>query len=138
MATVVPDIGPLVSLVGSVGFSMLGLIVPVIMETVWYWHPNDDDGDGEEQDCRIDDIIVAENSDRTTNGGGGTAITASGVKKMPSKMINRRFVRRTVRHIKNIIVIAIALCAMVGGAFFNIRDILTQKSGDDTPPSSDV
>ncbi|XP_050425986.1 proton-coupled amino acid transporter-like protein CG1139 [Adelges cooleyi] len=44
MATVIPDIGPLVSLVGSIGFSVLGLTVPVCMETVWLYYEGEDQG----------------------------------------------------------------------------------------------
>ena len=37
VTTVVPDVGPMISLVGSVGFSVLGLQENAVLETAWYW-----------------------------------------------------------------------------------------------------
>lgn len=107
-----PDIGPLVSLVGSVGFSLLGLIIPVAMETVWFWY--DEDGDGQEQDCY----------DGTT------------AKTNHASWARGNMCRRIVRHVKNAILLLFATLALVGGAFYNIRDIMARASGDDTPPAA--
>ncbi|KAF0767583.1 proton-coupled amino acid transporter-like protein CG1139 [Aphis craccivora] len=110
VAVIVPDIGPLVSLVGSVGFSLLGLIIPVAMETVWFWY--DEDGDGQEQDC----------CDGTTP------------KTNHESWVRGNMCRRIVRHVKNAILLLFATLALVGGAFYNIRDIIARASGDGTPP----
>uniref|UniRef100_A0A2H8TWL3 Proton-coupled amino acid transporter 1 n=2 Tax=Melanaphis sacchari TaxID=742174 RepID=A0A2H8TWL3_9HEMI len=109
VAMAIPDIGPLVSLVGSIGFSLLGLIVPVIMETVWYWYDEDNDDLG--QNCYD-----------------GTATTANGAKSMLSARGN--ICRRIVRHVKNMILLVFATVALVGGAFYNIRDIVNKASED--------
>lgn len=120
MATAIPDIGPLVSLVGSVGFSVLGLIVPVIMETVWYWYPIEDDDGGEEQNRWNGDLTTAENNNGAKTNGFGSAQKAS----------NRRFIRRAIRHVKNIALFILAMSALIGGAYFNVRDILLRASGE--------
>ncbi|XP_060845019.1 proton-coupled amino acid transporter-like protein CG1139 [Rhopalosiphum padi] len=106
VAVAVPDIGPLVSLVGSVGFSLLGLVVPVAMETVWYWSDEDDDCDG------------------------GTATTAARCEP-PAR---GNLCRRIMRHVKNLVLLVFASLALVGGAFYNIRDIVARASGDLTAP----
>ncbi|CAH1732869.1 proton-coupled amino acid transporter-like protein CG1139 [Aphis gossypii] len=110
VAVIVPDIGPLVSLVGSVGFSLLGLIIPVAMETVWFWY--DEDGDGQEQDS----------CDGTTP------------KTNHESWVRGNMWRRIVRHVKNAILLLFATLALVGGAFYNIRDIVARATGDGTPP----
>jgi len=106
---IVPDIGPLVSLVGSVGFSLLGLIIPVAMETVWFWY--DEDGDGQEQDS-CDGTTLKTNHESWARG---------------------NMWRRIVRHMKNAILLLFATLALVGGAFYNIRDIIAKATGDGTP-----
>lgn len=37
IAIAIPMIGPLVGLVGALGFSLLGIIVPVVIESITYW-----------------------------------------------------------------------------------------------------
>jgi proton-coupled amino acid transporter len=37
VAIAVPDLGPIISLVGALCFSTLGLFVPAVIETVTYW-----------------------------------------------------------------------------------------------------
>lgn len=134
MATAVPDIGPLVSLIGSVGFSSLGLMMPVVMETVWYWYPKDDDGDGGGKPCRD-----AENR--------GTIFAVNGVqdnvsqqqnaeKRMPPTGIattvsRRRLVRRAIRHVKNALLFVLAVFALIGGAYYNVRDIAALQAAND-------
>ncbi|VVC38476.1 Amino acid transporter, transmembrane domain [Cinara cedri] len=108
IATAVPDIGPLISLVGSVGLSILGLILPVLMETVWYWSP-DHGYDDEEKQGRSE----------TLDDGSAT-----------SAVRRRRFIRSSVRHVKNVCLFAMAVFALVGGAFYNVRDIANAFSGD--------
>lgn len=140
MATAVPDIGPLVSLVGSIGFSVLGLIVPVVMETVWYYYPKDNDDD--DDDDRDDDLPGSRwGGTAAVNGSGGvTAVSATvesiavpvtvatDKKKKPTKYCYT--FRRIVRHIKNVVILLLAICALVGGAFYNIRDIINQALSD--------
>lgn len=143
MATAVPDIGPLVSLVGSVGFSVLGLVVPVAMETVWYYYPKDDGDD----DDRDDDGDGDHNQPRNGRSNGSTAMNtvsatvectvaaaaaAADEKRRPADQC--RSFRRIVRHVKNVVILILALSALVGGAFYNIRDIVNQALRD----SSDV
>jgi proton-coupled amino acid transporter len=40
VAIAVPNLGPIISLVGAVCFSTLGLFCPAIIETVTYWENN--------------------------------------------------------------------------------------------------
>lgn len=118
IATAIPDIGPLVSLVGSIGFSVLGLLVPIIMETVWYWYPKEDGGDDDDDD---------EDND---NG----QVRANGTKKqrtIGTTKSNKRWrrVRRIVRQVKNAFVLMFALFTLIGGTFFNVRDIVDRAFG---------
>jgi proton-coupled amino acid transporter len=145
VAVAVPDIGPLVSLVGSVGFSLLGLIVPVFMETVWYW--SDEDDDGQDQDCWGESMVtdsartVPTSETTVTDAGvtetvdGGPTTTAAnpagGGERSPSSRGNG--CRRAIRYMKNLILFLLGLLALVGGAFYNIRDIVARASGDGSP-----
>jgi len=115
VATAVPDIGPLVSLVGSVGFSVLGLLMPVAMEIVWYWYPKEHGGD---DDDNHDDHV-----DRGQ---------ANGAKKPTATAVGHdrsRRVRRIVRHVKNAVLLTLALSTLIGGAFYNVRDIVDRAFG---------
>jgi len=118
VAMAVPNIGPLVSLIGSIGFSTLGLMIPVLMETVWYWYPKDDDGD-DGQACwdadRGEQATVAASREKKT-----TTTTAS----------YRRVFRRAIRHVKNVFLFVLAVFAMIGGAYYNVRDIVALAKGD--------
>jgi len=131
VAVAVPDIGPLVSLVGSVGFSLLGLVVPVFMETVWYWSEEDDDG--QEQDCWDGTTVTATGTTAAVDGGSATpaAAAAGGVERWSSSRGGG--FRRAIRHVKNLILLLLGLLALVGGAFYNIRDIVARASGDSSP-----
>lgn len=42
IATAVPNLSPVISLVGAIGFATLGVTIPAVLETVLYW----DDGLG--------------------------------------------------------------------------------------------
>lgn len=132
VAIAVPDIGPLISLVGSVGFSMLGLIIPVFMETVWNWYPMDDDDEHEQDDW--DSVLPSTN--------GVAAVTATVVpngvtvnnavdekKKNEKKISGRRVIGRSLRHIKNIVLFLLAMFALIGGAYYNILDIVARANG---------
>lgn len=134
MAVAIPDIGPLVSLVGSVGFSMLGLIVPVFMETVWYW--SDENDDGQEQDF-CDGTTVTGESGTTAAVDGGPATTAvvsaGGAERRALSRGN--CCHRFIRHVKNLILFLLGLLALVGGAFYNVRDIIARASGDSLSPN---
>lgn len=130
VAVAIPDIGPLVSLVGSVGFSMLGLIVPVCMETVWYW--SDENDDGQEQDF-WDGTTVTGASGTTAAVDGGPVTTAGGAERRSSSRGN--CYRRFIRHVKNLILLLLGLLALIGGAFYNVRDIIARASGDSLSPT---
>lgn len=139
IAAAIPDIGPLVSLVGSIGFSILGVIVPVLMETVWYWFPKHEDEDDEEQD-ECDSMAAA-----PANGACGElkgpvktaavslAITTAADETKKAK--RRRFFRCTVRHVKNIFLLALAIFALIGGTYYNVCDIISHfnSNGSDPP-----
>lgn len=134
VAVAVPDIGPLVSLVGSVGFSLLGLVIPVVMETVWYWSEEDDDS--QEQDC-WDGTTVTDTSTTAAVGGRPptpVAVAAGGAERRSSSRGGG--CRRVIRHVKNLILLLLGLLALVGGAFYNIRDIVARASGDGSPAPS--
>lgn len=116
MATALPDIGILVSLVGSIGFSVLGLIIPVIMETIWYWDPKDEAHDGYEI---VDEDFV-----------GIRVIVSPDVRR---KLDRRRRAWRIFRHIKNAALILLALCSLAGGTYYNMQALLGEKKNDGTP-----
>lgn len=40
VAALVPDLEPIIGLVGSICFSTLGLLIPSVVETVWKWESN--------------------------------------------------------------------------------------------------
>lgn len=138
VATAMPDIGPLVSLVGSVGFSILGVIVPVLMETVWYWYPDYGNEDEEKQDQKdiCGSVVVA------------STISPCGKLKVPvvmanttagdtKKMNRRRYFRTAVRNVKNVFLLILSVFALVGGAYYNIHDIVVKFiSNGDSPASS--
>lgn len=137
MATVVPDIGPLVSIVGGVGFSTLGLIVPVTMEIVWYWYPKDDGGDDDGDDDDGDDgddnhppgrrdggaVAVAwKNGDATA---AVAAVTVFAGENNGEKPVDRRRVAyRIARYVKSAAILLIAGLALIGGGYYNICEIL--------------
>ncbi|CAH1732871.1 proton-coupled amino acid transporter-like protein pathetic [Aphis gossypii] len=125
IATVVPDVGPMISLVGSVGFSVLGLIVPAVLETVWYWNPkSEDDFEENLQEMNSYDSAAVEDG----NGLASAAVLTVKVAKT-DKATRNLAIRRTLRHVKNSIYIILALFALTGGAFYNIREIITQAPG---------
>lgn len=127
VAIAVPDIGPLVSLVGSVGFSLLGLIVPVAMETVWYWSDEDEDEHDLEQHY-WNGTTAATAVDGPTP---STVNLTAGEKRQSSD--RGRICRRILRHVKNVFLILLASLALVGGAFYNIRDIVARATDNGTP-----
>lgn len=154
MATILPDIGPLVSLVGSIGFSLLGMVLPVIVETIWYWDPkNDNDKDDvvgkgdEDSGCSVDvlengsgggEIVImdsngsSDDSNGGADGNGSVKVTAT-VRECQwknSTVYRRRVIRRTLRHIKNVTLLIVGVFALIGGAFYNVRDIIKTYSGD--------
>lgn len=144
MATVVPDIGPLVSFVGCVGFSILGLIVPVIMEIVWYWYPKDDGGDDDDDENDHPEHWVGGTVPVTGKNDDSTAVvvmavaaaaditaattTATGENNGKKQINRRRVAYRIARYIKSAAVLAIAVLALFGGGYYNICDIVNQIS----------
>lgn len=128
VATVVPNVGPMISLVGSVGFSVLGLVVPVALETVWYWDPKSEDD--------FEDTVQEMNCDaETVEDGNGLASAAVLMSKAAKIDKARRKIanRRTLRHVKNAVYVMMALFALTGGAFYNLREMLTQAPSHDMP-----
>lgn len=125
IATVVPDVGPMISLVGSVGFSVLGLIVPVALETVWYWNPeSEDDFEEYQQEMNRCDSAAVE------DGNGLASAAALTVKVEKTDKATRNLaIRRILRHVKNSVYVILALFALTGGAFYNLREMLTQSPG---------
>lgn len=134
-----PDIGPLVSLVGSVGFSLLGLIIPCIMETVWYWYPKDDEDEEEDQershDFRVAVVAPVSGTSPAANGVDKTvSAVAAAVEETPEttntgkskETAGRRCqsIKKVIRHVKNFLLFLLGLCALFGGAFYNVRDIV--------------
>jgi len=115
----------MISLVGSVGFSVLGLIVPAVLETVWYWNPKSEDDFTENlQEMNSYDGAAVEDG----NGLASAAVLTVKVEKT-DKATRNLAIRRTLRHVKNSIYIILALFALTGGAFYNIREIITQAPG---------
>lgn len=121
IASITPDIGPLISLVGSVGFSFLGILLPATMDMVWNWYPEDHFVEYEESDPENDNkisITIDEN------------ITRAQVIGYP------RFLR-IIKLIKNAILFLLGIFALVGGAYYNLSDIIAQKTSKGTlPPTS--
>lgn len=128
VATAVPDIGPLVSLVGSVGFSMLGLIIPVAMEIVWNWYPREDDGDAGPEVVRRGAANgagaaaeSATNADGRKGHGDGDGDDTAGRRRCGYA--------RVLRNAKNAGLLVLAVCSLVGGAYFNVVDIIDLAAG---------
>jgi len=117
VATVVPDVGPMISLVGSVGFSVLGLLVPAALETAWYW-----DLKSEEDYCEELDVFVELE-------GIGLASAAALTPRVENSKMRKIAVRRKLRHIKNCIYVILALSALAGGAFYNLREMFALAPG---------
>lgn len=125
MATAIPDIGPLVSIVGALGFSLLGLIVPCIMETVWYWDPRDDKDDGDDET-----LWHSGGCDRPASGthvGGTASPTNTGVRKNAVGH-RRHLVCRVVRHLKNVALFLLGVFALIGGAYYNVLEMVALAS----------
>jgi hypothetical protein len=117
IASIVPDIGPLISLVGSVGFSFLGVLLPASMDMVWNWYPEDHYEEYEEPDPENDNkitIAIDEN------------ITRAQVRTY------RRFFR-IMKLIKNTILFILGIFALIGGAYYNLTDIIAQSASEGTP-----
>lgn len=133
MATAVPDIGPLVSFVGGVGFSILGLIVPIIMEVVWYWYPNEDGGDDDEndyQECWDDVVVVAAknvNGDTVTTMVEGT--TSTGDYNNIKSINHRRVFYRILRYFKTVGILLMGGIALIGGGYYNVCEIINLSYG---------
>ncbi|CAI6357784.1 unnamed protein product [Macrosiphum euphorbiae] len=114
VATVVPDVGPMISLVGSVGFSVLGLLIPAALETVWYWDLQSEDDSFEEladADVELNQIGLASS----------TALTS----RVDNWKERKIAVKRKLRHIKNVIYVILGLSALGGGAFYNLKEMFT-------------
>lgn len=150
MATIEPRIEPLISLVGAVGFSILGLIVPILMETVWYWYPVEEENNVNND---LHNLTAAETKEPTdamlgcfdinapTNGvglwsiwaairGGSTVTTGTRSAVMAKTTSTWKHVKRIVRCTKNGMVLALAMFALVGGSWFNIQQIASGMFGD--------
>lgn len=133
VATVVPDVGPMISLVGAVGFSVLGIIIPAAMETAWYWDPKtENDFENNLQGTNCDGETVEDG-----NGLASAAVLMSKVAKT-NKAKRRMAIRRTIRHVKNSIYVVLALFALTGGAYYNLKEIFTPSHGMPAPDSSRV
>ncbi|XP_060845020.1 proton-coupled amino acid transporter-like protein pathetic [Rhopalosiphum padi] len=134
IATVVPDVGPMISLVGSVGFSVLGLIVPAALETVWYWNPeSEDDFEDNHQEMNYCDNTAAEYGSGLAS---AAALTAKVAKT--NKASRNLAIRRALRHVKNGIYVILALFALTGGAFYNLREIISQSPGHSVPAVTEL
>lgn len=128
VATVVPDVGPMISLVGSVGFSVLGLIVPAVLETVWYWDPK---SEHDFQDA-IDEMNCV--SETVEDGIGLASVAALTSKDSKTDEIRQKIAtRRTLRVVKNSLYILLALFALTGGAFYNLREMFTPALSHSVP-----
>jgi len=145
VAVAVPDIGPLVSLVGSVGFSLLGLVIPVIMETVWYWSEEDDDQDfwdgttvtaSAATVSTLVTMVTDAGSTVAVDGGSATTVTVAEVDGERRQSSRGGGCRRAIRHLKNLLLLLLGFLALVGGAFYNIRDIVSRASGDGSPAAT--
>ncbi|XP_060858812.1 proton-coupled amino acid transporter-like protein pathetic [Metopolophium dirhodum] len=114
VATVVPDVGPMISLVGSVGFSVLGLLVPAALETVWYWELTNEEDFEEMDDVELEDVI-------------GLASAAALTSRNENSKIAKRKIatRRALRHFKNSSYVILALSALAGGTFYNLREMFS-------------
>lgn len=137
IATAVPDIGPLVSLVGSIGFSILGLIVPVLMETVWYWYPEHGDEDEDEQDvCGSTAVAPTNGACGEPKGPAVTAVSlAIATAADETKKTNRRrCFRNAVRHFKNVFLLALSVFALIGGTYYNVYDIVEHFNSNGHTP----
>lgn len=133
MATIEPRIEPLISLVGSVGFSILGMIVPMLMETVWYWHPHGEDDDNQNEPAPLMDTVdpvdtiqlecfdVNAPTNRVEN---RRYITGTRPAVIAKRSPNWRAFKRFVRHAKNIVIFGLAVFALIGGAWFNVNQIV--------------
>lgn len=167
MATAVPDIGPLVSIVGAVGFSLLGIMVPCIMETVWYWDQTEeeDEDDGESNagqdssgdgqatavsldcDCSKTPSTANSNGEVATTGVlspepsiatpfGKTPMMTASIKNKMSVGRRQRLIRRLIRHVKNFALFLLGVSALVGGAYYNIIEMVALAK--DKPISSEA
>lgn len=143
VAMALPDIGPLVSLVGSVGFSILGLIVPICLEIVWYWYPKEHENDeecwnvtiGTENGNGVDATVSVDEEalkPETVQVGYETWPEATGGNKKTVSRNWRTTIWRVVRHIKNFIFFVLAMISLAGGTYFNIREMMTQITDFDT------
>jgi len=117
VATAVPDVGPMISLVGSVGFSVLGLLVPTALETVWYWEPKSEEDFDEMDDVELEDVI-------------GLASAAALTSRNDNSQIAKRKIaaRRALRHLKNFSYVILALSALAGGTFYNLKEMFALAS----------
>lgn len=118
------------------------------METVWYYYPKDDDddddggdgdgdGDHERPETRWGGVAVNGSSGVTTNTVSATVanttvpgVTASAAGEKEKRTNHRRTIRRIVRHVKNLVLLVLAMFALIGGAYYNIRDIVQQAVSD--------
>lgn len=156
MATIEPRIEPLISLVGSVGFSILGLIMPVLMETIWYWYPEDDEDDdvnnGQNDQVNAEEFGNPPNADigcwninaplysigmsslwATVS---GIAVVTTGTRTgvVVNNSSKGKSVKRFVRHSKNVVILALAVFALIGGTVYNVQQILNGISNGNTKP----
>lgn len=128
VATVVPDVGPMISLVGAVGFSVLGIIIPAAMETAWYWDPKSEND--------LENTLQGTNFDgETVEDGNGLASAAVLMSKVAKTDKDKRkmAIRRTIRHVKNSIYVVLALFALTGGAYYNLKEIFTPSHSMPAP-----
>lgn len=110
IAMIVPDINRLVSFVGAVGFSYLGVMLPSTVDSIWIWDEVDRTEEIEEQgpECtKSTSVIIQEKATATLIFG----------------LSYRRCLWGT-RLIKNFILFSLGSFALVGGAYYNIIDMM--------------
>lgn len=149
-----PEIGPLVSLVGSAGFSVLGLLIPVVMETIWYWDKKSDyNDDYYNNDCdAVDNIEEQENiamgcfniAVPSYSIGmtmmwavvGGVSVMATNTRSgITTRTASKaRALKRAVRHVKNVIIVVLAVFALIGGIVNSVQQIGANASDGSGQP----
>lgn len=113
IAMIKPDISSLIELVGSVGFSILGIILPVILDTIWNWYPEDHYLDSDDPECDIR-AVIEENVERRRI------------------VINYYFIFRLVNYIKNAIIFFLGIFALVGGVYYNLNHEVSKETPSQT------
>lgn len=125
IAALVPDLAPFISLIGSIFFSILGLMCPAVIHLFTFWEHDDENGDSSDSDTDSEDGLdfdgdyypVDDDTDRDD-------MKRQQRRRSSSRSTGRKKGMNRWTMAKDVAIVMIALIALVSGTYASLVDIV--------------